>query len=426
MGVELGVRHEHMFAWSADGVECGGPPGDKGRNHSRPAASSPDMRIAAALTVVTALAALAVPAASGQDPEPSEPPAAPRDAAIDIQIAVDTTGSMGPSIAQARRDAREIVEDTRRRLPGARFAIVDFKDQGDTPEYLVRQPMTGDANRVVKAIRELEADGGGDLPEAYNLVFARAVDDPEIGYRPGSRRMLFVIGDAEPHGAALAELPGCGDMTTDPNDLRTNEVLSLLRRARITAHLILQASSASTKLRCYQSLAGLTYGRGEALVSGGRRRGDRRRGLGELIERAIADGLPTIAGRPLATRPGAATRATVSIANRVPEDVVLRELRVRLPAGWSYRAGTTRGLISTEPEGEGGDLEWVVDRTIPAQRRRGFGFGLRAPSAAGEDDARVTATFVMPDGGLLSSRSTIELEVRDEDDERDQDEGDDR
>jgi Mg-chelatase subunit ChlD len=394
-----------MFAWIVDGGERPQPSGA--------AAVFADVRIPAALTIGTALAAVAVPVAAGQDAPPPDPAPEPRDAAIDIQIAVDTTGSMGPSIEQARRDAREIVEDTRRRLPGARFAIVDFKDQGDDPEYLVRQRMTGNANLVVKAIRELGADGGGDLPEAYNLVFARAVDDPEIGYRPGSRRMLFVIGDAEPHGAGNAELPGCSDETPDPNGLRTNEVLSLLRRARITSHFILQASSASTTLRCYRSLAGLTYGRGEALVSRSRRRGGRQsRGLAELIERAIAEGLPTVDAQPLATRPGAATRATLAIANRVPEDVRLASVQVRLPEGWSYRPGTTRGIVSSDPSSEDGRaLGWTVDATVPAQRRRGFSFGLRAPREAGEEDAPVVATFVMPDGGLLRARSTIELEV---------------
>src|SRR4051812_8993334 len=197
----------------------------------------------------------AAPAAVAQD-------APPRNAQVDITIAVDTTGSMGESIAQARRDAQEIVDDTRARLPGARFAVIDFKDSTDNPEYLVRQPLTDDAGLIQKAIDKLQADGGDDTPEAYNLVFSRVVDDPALGLRAGSRRLLFVIGDAEPHGAAKAELPGCSDRSDDPHGLRTNDVLSLIRRQRITVNMILQASTASTTTRCYRSIAGLSYGNG--------------------------------------------------------------------------------------------------------------------------------------------------------------------
>src|SRR3990172_3275679 len=55
--------------------------------------------------------------------------------AVDIEIAIDTTGSMGSSIRQAQEDARRLVNGVRKFAPGARFAIVQFRDKGDTPEY---------------------------------------------------------------------------------------------------------------------------------------------------------------------------------------------------------------------------------------------------------------------------------------------------
>ena len=122
------------------------------------------MKLAGVSALVLTAVSLTLPAARGQD----APPQPPKAAAIDIQIAVDTTGSMGPSIVQARRDAREIVQDTRRRLPGARFAIVDFKDQEDDPEYLVRQPMTADDQRVAQ-LAGVDAD--------RHALLAAAVDD---------------------------------------------------------------------------------------------------------------------------------------------------------------------------------------------------------------------------------------------------------
>src|SRR5262245_30430835 len=122
-------------------------------------------------------------------------PAHADDTAVDIEIAIDTTGSMTPSIENAQRDARTIVANTQQTLPNARFAIVQFRDQGDTPEYEVVQPLTADGAAVAAAIARLHADGGGDSPESYNLVFQRAVtDQAALGFRPGSRKLLFVLG----------------------------------------------------------------------------------------------------------------------------------------------------------------------------------------------------------------------------------------
>src|SRR5438876_473081 len=46
----------------------------------------------------------------------------------DIIIAIDTTGSMGGAIAQAKMEAIQICNDVKMAIPGARFAVVDFKD----------------------------------------------------------------------------------------------------------------------------------------------------------------------------------------------------------------------------------------------------------------------------------------------------------
>ena len=47
-------------------------------------------------------------------------------ASADIEIAIDTTGSMGGSIAQARADAAAIVNDVKLQVPNSQFAVVQF------------------------------------------------------------------------------------------------------------------------------------------------------------------------------------------------------------------------------------------------------------------------------------------------------------
>jgi Mg-chelatase subunit ChlD len=105
---------------------------------------------------------------------------------LDIEIAIDTTSSMGASIAQAQADSKRLVTEVQQRYPGALFAVVQFRDTGDDPEYQLLHPMTSDAAQVSAAIDTLSPAGGNDYPEAYNLVFQNSTTDPNTGWRTSS------------------------------------------------------------------------------------------------------------------------------------------------------------------------------------------------------------------------------------------------
>jgi hypothetical protein len=376
-----------------------------------------------ALAALLAAALLTAPAARADD------------TAVDIEIAIDTTGSMTPSIENAQRDARTIVAKTQQTLPNARFAIVQFRDEGDTPEYEVVQPLTADAGAVAAAIARLHADGGGDSPEAYNLVFQRAVSDQAaLGLRPGSRKLLFVLGDAEPHGAGRAGLEGCADDSADPHGLDTASVLAGLRASEITLNLVLQGSSAQTPLRCYQSLASAAYGNGTATESGapaGCARdcppcpgpepagvaarpcpvsgegGDESASLVPTFGRAIAREFPAIAwtgAKRFAA--GQQARAGVSIVNHAAKAARLRSVSVTLPRGFRYVAGSAR----IAPAISGRRLTWTLDRRLPSRGRAGLSFAVRAGNHTGS--VRLSARFAMSDGGAFTARRSASLAVR--------------
>jgi hypothetical protein len=198
---------------------------------------------------------------------PTRPPAA------DILIAIDTTGSMGTSIAQAKADATDIVNGVKTSVADSQFAVVDFKDSGDgASEYRVTHAMTGVAADVQTAINAMTAGGGGDAPEAHNLVLHNSYTPAvggAIGWRPGTKKIVVIISDAEPHGAGAGGqgLTGCTDGAADPHGYTTSTELAGLAGSDRTLFMIRQASTASTSLQCYQSIVARTAG-GVAVNSG--------------------------------------------------------------------------------------------------------------------------------------------------------------
>jgi von Willebrand factor type A domain len=212
---------------------------------------------------------LAVVVLVGAAASTGSPKAASKPVTLDVEIAIDTTGSMSSSIAQAQTDAKSLVSDIRARYASAEFSTVQFRDSSDTPEYQIMQAMTGDATAIDTSIDTLTADGGGDSPEALNLVFQNALDPANpIGWRAGSRRILVVISDAEPHGAGTAGFKGCVDTSADPHGLSTSTVLANLKATGVTVLMVRQASSATATLECYQSLAAAGYPTGSAKNGG--------------------------------------------------------------------------------------------------------------------------------------------------------------
>jgi hypothetical protein len=187
---------------------------------------------------------------------------------LDVELAIDTTGSMGPTISKAQDDAKQLVAGIKAISPTSRFAVVQFKDSTDTVEYELVQNFTADATAIQNALGSLSANGGGDNAEAYNLVFQNSADS-SIGWRSGTRKLVVVMGDAEPHGAGTAGFAGCADATADPNGLDTKTVLASMKAAQRTLIMVRQVSEKTTaSLQCYASLAAASY-KGSTAKDGG-------------------------------------------------------------------------------------------------------------------------------------------------------------
>lgn len=219
---------------------------------------------------------------------------------VDIALVFDTTASLGQRLAEATAEAAAIVKEIQHHVPDARFAVAQFRDKGDTPEYRVEQKMTASPNAVAKAVGRLTSRGGGDLPEAYNHAFRKsfvpATGGP-LGWRTHSRKFVVVLGDAEPHGAGAAGIADCHDTSADPWGLDTAAVLSDLTAAgrtlvmvHVENHHAVVLKQPPASFECYQGLAAAAGG---AAVEG--HHGDLRHSVVHAVTDLVPEGHPDAA-----------------------------------------------------------------------------------------------------------------------------------
>jgi Mg-chelatase subunit ChlD len=121
---------------------------------------------------------------------------------MDLAFCIDTTGSMQAEIDMVKTKTKELVAklSSGKPAPIVRVGLVAYRDQGDA--YVTKVfPFTDDIDKVVKDISDLRADGGGDGPEAVDRGLHVALKDLNWDSSKHTAKLLFLIGDAGPHGA---------------------------------------------------------------------------------------------------------------------------------------------------------------------------------------------------------------------------------
>jgi hypothetical protein len=225
----------------------------------------------------------------------------------DILLALDATGSMGTALAEARSDANTMVSQIRASIPGARFAVANFKDYPFSPfglsadngfglpadyPWQLNQDFTDNSGTVECtlidtvqlppiecALNQFSAPpgSGNDNPESYNRAFYEAYHDSALHWASGTPRFMVVLGDALPHDASQnTDFPGCPNTgPTDPgpdnttgtgDDLRTQPTLTALRQANTNVSFVtynptgIGWGSGFTTAGCQKQLAEYTGG----------------------------------------------------------------------------------------------------------------------------------------------------------------------
>lgn len=120
---------------------------------------------------------------------------------LDLVFLVDETGSMGAYIEEVKARLLEMIAALRAATlcKSLRLGLVSYRDHPPEDETFVSRvvPLTADIVSIEKGVRRMEANGGGDTPEA---VTDGLYDVARLDWRPRASRVVVWVGDAPPHG----------------------------------------------------------------------------------------------------------------------------------------------------------------------------------------------------------------------------------
>lgn len=125
---------------------------------------------------------------------------------LDVQLVLDTTGSMGDELQYLQSEFDDIARQVRERFPRItpRWSLVLYKDRGDA--YVTRPfDFTADTEKFRAFLAQQSAGGGGDFPEA---VIAGLETGLAQHWRPGDHvaKLVFWVADAPPHAGEGGQL----------------------------------------------------------------------------------------------------------------------------------------------------------------------------------------------------------------------------
>ena len=120
-----------------------------------------------------------------------------RQTGIDVVFVIDATGSMAWVHDRVRERIEALSQYVRNLVPLARFGVIAYRDYQD-PDFVtqISQP-SFDVLKARTFMNVLDANGGGDVPEAVTEALRKA--EKAIAWRSGAQRVLIVVGDAPPH-----------------------------------------------------------------------------------------------------------------------------------------------------------------------------------------------------------------------------------
>ncbi len=117
---------------------------------------------------------------------------------LDLCFVVDTTGSMGDDIDNAKENMKQILDTLGEKTEDYRVAVVDYRDfpeRAGSEDYAakVQLDFSDDRDAITAAIDGLDLGYGGDYEETVYSGIAEAL---KLDWRKGASKAIIILGDA--------------------------------------------------------------------------------------------------------------------------------------------------------------------------------------------------------------------------------------
>ena len=119
---------------------------------------------------------------------------------LDVALVIDATDSMQFVIDSVRDRLVHLVSLLHKLVPTSRIGIVAYRDSGE--EYVTKWvDLSFSTKKLAGFLRNLNAGGGGDWPEAMHEGLDAAMND--LGWRKRSRRVVILVPGSPPHPESM-------------------------------------------------------------------------------------------------------------------------------------------------------------------------------------------------------------------------------
>ncbi|MSR32081.1 MAG: VWA domain-containing protein [Gemmataceae bacterium] len=125
---------------------------------------------------------------------------APEKPSVEVVFCLDTTGSMGGLIQAAKQKIWSISNQIAggNPVPHLKIGLLAYRDKNDA--YITKTyPLTDDLDAIHAQLKEFQAAGGGDGPEAVNQALNESITKFQWSADKKTLRIIFLVGDAPPH-----------------------------------------------------------------------------------------------------------------------------------------------------------------------------------------------------------------------------------
>lgn len=123
---------------------------------------------------------------------------------LDLMFLIDTTGSMDDELTYIQAELADVIKRVaKENNTDVSLSVNFYRDEGD--EYVLRcNDFTENINSALRVLKEQEANGGGDTPEAVADALETAF---QRNWSENSVKLMFLVLDAPPHDEDAGRMP---------------------------------------------------------------------------------------------------------------------------------------------------------------------------------------------------------------------------